>query len=165
MSDLWKCLNSSLGITSWEKPDIFLGFIILSENYPELALIDMNKNQRSRRRRLLSVYSALAAVFWAGNVVLHCFFPRKKKWVLQRIVHGQFSLFSLLSVTAVTEHSLSKVLWRTVQVPLKELFYSGSGKGSPSSKIVQFCCWPLGDFTLNVNRTSGRKMKNPVEIV
>lgn len=163
MPDLWKCLNSSLSITSWEKQDIILGFIILSENYPELALIDTNKNQRRRSRGLLSVYSALAAVFWARNVVLHCFIPRKKKWVLQRIVHGQLSLFSLLS--AVTEHSFSKVLWRTEQVPLKELLYSGSGKGSPTSKIVQFCCWPLGDFTLNVNRTSGRKMKNVVEIV
>lgn len=62
MSDLWKCLNSSLGITSWENWDIFLGFIILSENYPELALIDMNKNQRRRRRRgLFSVYSALGS--------------------------------------------------------------------------------------------------------
>lgn len=164
MPDLWKCLNSSLSITSWEKRDIILGFVILSENYPELALIDTNKNQRRRRRRgLLSVYSALAAVFWAGIVLLHCFFPRKKKWVLQRIVHGQLSLFSLLS--AVTEHSFSEVLWRTVQVPLKESLYSGSGKGSPSSKIVQFCCWPLGHLTLNVNRTSGRKIKNLVEIV
>lgn len=63
------------------------------------------------------------------------------------------------------EHSFSKVLRRTVSVPLKGLLYSGSGKGSASSKVVEFCCWPLGDFTLNVNRTSGRKINNQVEIV
>lgn len=97
---------------------IFLGFITLSENYPELPVIDMNKNQRRRRRRgLLSVHSTLAAPFWAGNVVLHWLFPENKKWVLQRVGHGQLSPLSLPSaVTARSPRSCEgqhRYLWRS----------------------------------------------------
>lgn len=167
MSDLWKCPNSSLSITSWENWDIFLGFIILSENYPELALIDTNKNQR-RRRGLLSVYSAHGCCLLSWKCGAPLAFSKEKRNECCRELYMASWVCSYSSQQlqpSRPEHSFSKVLRRTVSVPLKGLLYSGSGKGSASSKVAEFCCWPLGDFTLNVNRTSGRNINNQVEIV
>lgn len=157
MSDLCKCLNSSLSITSWENRDIFLGFIILSENYPELAQIDTNKNQRRRRRReLFSVYSALSSCLlsWKCGVLLA--FSKEN---INECCRGLYMASSYRTTRSPrSSEGQHRYLWRSYFTPIP----SGSGKGWVSSKIVQFCCWPLGDFTLNVNRTSGRKM---IEIV
>lgn len=100
-----------------------------------------------------------------------CFFQGKRNEFCREliVVHGHLTLFLLSSaITAFQAKILtlwSKVLWRIVKVPLKGLLYRGIGKCSASSEFVEFYWWPLEDFTLTVNRTSGRKMKNLVEIV
>lgn len=168
MSDLWKCLNSSLSITSWENRDIFLGFIILSENYPELALIDTNKNQRRRRwRELFSAYSALSSCLLSWKCGALLAFSKEKEMSVAEDCTCPVKPTPIPLRSYRTTHSSRSCEGQynsfegVTLLPLPV----GSGKGSASSKIVQFCCWPLGDFTLNVNRTSGRKMKNLIEIV
>lgn len=139
MSDLWKCLNSSLSITSWENWDIFLGFIILSENYPELALIDTNKNQR-RRRGLLSVYSAHGCCLLSWQCGAPLAFSKEKEMSVAE------------NCTWPVESTLT---------PLSSYSLPGRSTHSPRSCEGQYRYLWRGDFTVALGRAQPpQKLQN-----